>query len=1011
MDDAHQTMSDFSADPIYDAEAAMPGGQIPPQQASDEGPDTPRTVVFEDLSLAQALAYLIWQPRETTRLLWAVLTRDPAAPAARRSPPVLSDRTPVEEAAPPVVVPEAVAAPEAEAPGWREALRRAGAWVGGAILALLLALHGGAVLYDAARDPVLSLRRDPNGAELWLLLAGVIWVGVEMREARRWWAGRLPALNRRLWARFHAHDLAYLWGAGLLVAAAASLVLALLGLGGLIGAALWVALALALWGIVLLGNTPPIEMPAGEASLDAAGDVYVVRSMLRAAQPEVARRIVAARWQRLALIIPAMVLSILALRWNVLHDARGHVADVVLTGRGVLAWALSVALWGAIVAGEVRWRAVALPRLRWRALIGWPGLALLAVMALGAYFRLHALDSTPPEMTSDHIEKLLDALKVHDGYYAVFFPNNGGREAFQMYLVAFIAGPLGVGFSFTALKLATILEGLLTLPALWWMARQVIGTETERDRQLGHWVGVALAGLVAISSWHVMLSRLGLRIVLTSLSTALVIGLLARVIRYARTADFVRLGVVLGAGVYFYQANRMLPALVVVGFLLAVPGALRAARARWRMIGEAAGLAALAFVPLLALAYVGNVLEASGDAATRDLGEGIALYLPVLAMGWLAWLVLAFGQRRENRLLVWGNGLFIVAVLALALYLPMYHYSRLHEADFWNRTRGRMFGEDAFVRTNEAGQRVAYQPGLGEQIERLWSQRDVFFSNYADALRMFHWEGDVAWINNAGAAPALGPTLGGLAALGMVVWGVWVVRRRDPVLWLLPATILIMLLPTALTLAYPIENPSFTRSSGTIPAAFMIAALPLGVLGWRLSQLDWDGRISAGRLAGVALLALVLWQGIGPEWEHYFTDYRVGYSRSWRPYREISQPLREFAHGEGSFGNAYVIAYPHWLDHRILGTMAGDIRWPNSVMGVGELLAAIANSRDTPYAYDPTRPLFIMYHPADMATAQALANLLPGGETIVYRYDQEMEPGVFAQDEFYIYKVWAGPLG
>ncbi len=972
----------------------------------------PRTVVFEDLTLAQALAYLVWQPRQTARLLWQVLTRDPQtrAPVAEESPsPAEVPLRPSAEVALPAA-PEVARPVEVATAGWREALRATGVWVSGAIVALLLALRGGAALYDATRNPVLRARRDPNGAELWLLLAAVLWIGVEMWEARGWLTAHLPALNRRLWTRFRAHDLAHLWIAGLLLAASALLVLALLGVGGLPGAALWVALALALWGAVLLGTTAPVEVSAEEVLADAADDVYVVRSVLRTAQVEAAPRAVPTYWRRVALIVPAMVFSILALRWNTTRDTFGNVTDVVLTGKGVLAWALSIGLWGAIVAGEIRWRALAWPRLHWRALIGWPGLALLAVVALGAIFRLYALDSTPPEMTSDHIEKLLDALKVHDGYYAVFFPNNGGREAFQMYLVALIAGPLGVGFNFTALKLATVFEGLLTLPALWWMARQVIGTDTPRDRQLGQWVGLTLAGLVAISGWHVMLSRLGLRIVLTPLTTALVIGLLARAIRYARTRDFVLLGAVLGAGVYFYQANRMLPALVVVGFLLAVPGALRATRARWRMLAEAGGLAALAFVPLLALIYAGSVLEAASDPSARDLGAGIALYLPVLAMGWLAWLALAFGHRRDNRLLVWGNGLFVAAVVALALYLPMYHYSRLHEAEFWNRTRGRMFGDFAFVRTNEAGQQEFYEPTLSEQIERFWDQRDMFLSNYADALRMFHWKGDVAWINNAGLAPALGPALGGLAALGLAVWGVWVARRRDPVLWLLPVSILIMLLPTALTLAYPIENPSFTRASGTIPAAFMIAALPLGVLGWRLSQLDRGERIPAGRWLGIALLALVLWQGIRPEWEHYFTDYRVGYSRSWRPYREISQPLREFAHGEGSFGNAYVIAYPHWLDHRILGTMAGDIRWPNSVASVDDLLTAIANSRGTPYAYDPTKPLFVMYHPADTATAEALTRLFPGGETVVYRYNQEMQPGVYAQDEFFIYKVWAGAL-
>ena len=51
-------------------------------------------------------------------------------------------------------------------------------------------------------------------------------------------------------------------------------------------------------------------------------------------------------------------------------------------------------------------------------------------------------------------EKLLDALRVNDGYRGIFFPNNGGREGFQMYFVALIAN-LGAGFSFNALKLAS----------------------------------------------------------------------------------------------------------------------------------------------------------------------------------------------------------------------------------------------------------------------------------------------------------------------------------------------------------------------------------------------------------------------------------------------------------------------------------------------------------------------------------------------------------------------------
>ena len=49
-----------------------------------------------------------------------------------------------------------------------------------------------------------------------------------------------------------------------------------------------------------------------------------------------------------------------------------------------------------------------------------------------------------------------DALRVSEGHAAVFFPNNGGREGFQMMAVAFLADTLGVGFNFRALKLASV---------------------------------------------------------------------------------------------------------------------------------------------------------------------------------------------------------------------------------------------------------------------------------------------------------------------------------------------------------------------------------------------------------------------------------------------------------------------------------------------------------------------------------------------------------------------------
>jgi hypothetical protein len=51
-----------------------------------------------------------------------------------------------------------------------------------------------------------------------------------------------------------------------------------------------------------------------------------------------------------------------------------------------------------------------------------------------------------------------------------------------------------------------------------------------------------------------------------------------------------------------------------------------------------------------------------------------------------------------------------------------------------------------------------------------------------------------------------------------------------------PISAFIMLLPSALSIAYPIENPSTTRASGALPFIYVMMAFPLGVLVHALMQ-------------------------------------------------------------------------------------------------------------------------------------------------------------------------------
>ena len=130
------------------------------------------------------------------------------------------------------------------------------------------------------------------------------------------------------------------------------------------------------------------------------------------------------------------------------------------------------------------------------------------------------------------------------------------------------------------------------------MGREVIGKDEPR---LGNAVGLAMAALVAVSYWHEMLSRLGLRIVLTPLFIALVIIFLARAVRYNRRSDFIYAGLALGVGVYAYQAIRMLPVAIVVAVGIALIFWVRSMRERRQMLMNLAALVLVSFaifVPL-----------------------------------------------------------------------------------------------------------------------------------------------------------------------------------------------------------------------------------------------------------------------------------------------------------------------------------------------------------------------------------------------------------------------------
>ncbi|MGV8025062.1 MAG: glycosyltransferase family 39 protein [Anaerolineaceae bacterium] len=181
---------------------------------------------------------------------------------------------------------------------------------------------------------------------------------------------------------------------------------------------------------------------------------------------------------------------------------------------------------------------------------------LVAVVSI--FFRTYELQKIPSEMFSDHAEKLLDVADVLDGNTSIFFVRNTGREALQFYLTAAIIKIFHTDISFLSLKLGTVLAGLLTLPFIY-----LIGKELG-----GKWTGLAALFLAGVGYWPNVISRVALRYAFYPLFTAATFYYLIKGLRSRKRNDFLIAGLLMGVGMHGYSSARFLPIVVTVVFLI-----------------------------------------------------------------------------------------------------------------------------------------------------------------------------------------------------------------------------------------------------------------------------------------------------------------------------------------------------------------------------------------------------------------------------------------------------------
>ncbi|MCJ7434809.1 MAG: glycosyltransferase family 39 protein, partial [Anaerolineales bacterium] len=185
----------------------------------------------------------------------------------------------------------------------------------------------------------------------------------------------------------------------------------------------------------------------------------------------------------------------------------------------------------------------------------WIALVVL-VSAFVIFFRFNRIDAVPAEPFSDHAEKILDVYDITQGKTSIFFPRNTGREAIQMYWTLLVADVFGTGLSFLSLKIGTALLGLLTLPYIYLLGKELGGRRA----------GLFALFLFGIAYWPNLISRIGLRFPLYPLFVAPTLLYLIRGLRTRSRNDIIISGLFLGLGLHGYSPFRIMPFVVFAAF-------------------------------------------------------------------------------------------------------------------------------------------------------------------------------------------------------------------------------------------------------------------------------------------------------------------------------------------------------------------------------------------------------------------------------------------------------------
>ncbi|NIS79474.1 MAG: hypothetical protein GTO14_04520 [Anaerolineales bacterium] len=339
------------------------------------------------------------------------------------------------------------------------------------------------------------------------------------------------------------------------------------------------------------------------------------------------------------------------------------------------------------------------------------------------------------------------------------------------------------------------------------------------------------------------------------------------------------------------------------------------------------------------------------------LGIGLHGYSParvipiVVTLGVALYLFHREAKGQRWAVVTW---LIVAGIVALVVFIPLLRVALNRPDEILFRTLTRMTGQERAIEGSP------------------WM---IFLTNVLDGLRMFGWDNGTVWVNSIPGRPAFDWVTAALFHLGVVILLVRYLKHRHWLDLFLLLSIPLLQFPSTMAIAFPAENPATNRAAGSFVPAFVIAGMAVAAVP-ALVRKQWNQRRQ--QLYAGVLLLLLFAISAGANFNLVFEEYADLFRRSAWNTSEAGKIIRTFSESVGTYDTAYIVAYPHWMDTRLVGMQAGRPTvdyaiWP----------------ADFEVLLTEPRPMLFILNPRDEEGLAKLQELFPTGSLTLKRSDYE----------------------